>query len=165
LVLSQERGFEILLKALSESNNSEAEAILDSEWRRANPYMRFGKLFESVKSNPGDLKQVKQELEVVGQGMDITKLWELEEKPLLHCATFYATPELFHELVVHEVSIGKEESLKSRDKWGSSVLHNAVLWFEPLHATIELFKAHGVELNAKDAVGDTVLFNAVKAGG
>ncbi|CAL8070086.1 unnamed protein product [Orchesella dallaii] len=166
MVLSRERGFEVLLKSLSETSQESAESILQTEYSRTNPYVRFGKLFEKVKEsgNKDDLKIVKEELEILGKGNEITRLWEVEEKPLLHCATFYATPELFHELVLHEVSIGKEESLQSRDKWGSSVLHNAVLWFEPLPATLHVFKENGVNMNAKDVLGNTVLFNAIKAG-
>ncbi|ODM87288.1 hypothetical protein Ocin01_19392 [Orchesella cincta] len=98
LVLARERGFEMLLKSLNEDE--------PGGWLR-----RY--------SNPSTANKPVR--------VEITRLWELEEKPLLHCATFTQLRKLFHELVANEVKIGKNESLKSRDKWGSSVLHNAVL--------------------------------------
>ncbi|CAL8129573.1 unnamed protein product [Orchesella dallaii] len=85
---------------------------------------------------------------------------------MLHLAARLLPPLVFHSVVEYLASIGKTKSFTTRDFAGGTALHKAVSKLQPelLQETLDIFKKHGVDFNAVDNEGVSVLLMAKESG-
>ncbi|CAL8141653.1 unnamed protein product [Orchesella dallaii] len=92
------------------------------------------------------------------------ELVDKNERTFLHYAAYNLFPSAYLYLVSYLLSIGKIKLFSSADSHGSTVLHFAVYFLEPFPETLEIFKENGVDFNAVDENGNSVVFYAIKGG-